>query len=132
MPKGIKKYSTTDFISTTEHGKPSYAGAELLIRDLAEAADHHRDHDVLIDLRDTQGSLSFLELLNLSMNLVQYQSVFTNKLAVVIPDNEDRKEKMEFFKSGLDLVGIQFGYFTDYERAVAWMSEEKKLSDEGS
>ena len=130
MAKGIKKYTTTDFISTTGHGKQTYAQAELLIRDLAEAADHHRDHNVLVDLRETEGSLSFLELLTLSMELVQYQSAFRNKLAVVIPDREDRKEKMEFFKAGMDLVSIQFDYFTDYEKAVAWMSEEKDLSDE--
>ena len=130
MAKGIKKYTTTDFISTTGHGKQTYAQAELLIRDLAEAADHHRDHNVLVDLRETEGSLSFLELLTLSMELVQYQSAFRNKLAVVIPDREERKEKMEFFKAGLELVGFQFDYFTEYEKAVAWMSEEKELTDE--
>lgn len=39
---------------------------------------------------------------------------------------------MELLKACLDLFGLQFEYFTDYERAVAWMSEEKNLSDEGS
>ena len=36
---------------------------------------------------------------------------------------------MEFFKAGLDLDGFRIEYFTDYERAVAWMSEGKDLSD---
>jgi hypothetical protein len=132
MPKGLKKYTTTDFISTTQHGDQNFGRAEVLIRDLAEAADHHRDHNVLIDLRDTQGSLSFMELMSLSLELVQYRSAFRNKLAVVIPDRKDRIEKVEFFKAGLDLVGFQFEYFTDYEKAVAWMSEEMDLSDEVS
>ena len=128
MTKELLKYTTTDFIGTTGHGKPDYGQAVRDIRKLAEAAGHYRDHHVLVDLRDTEGSLSFMELLNLSLELVQYQSVFRNKLAVVIPDREDRKEKIEFFKAGLDLVGFQFEHFTDYERAVAWLSEEKDLS----
>jgi hypothetical protein len=128
MTKKIKKYTATDFIGTREHGKPDYEGAVLLIRKLAAAAGHHREHNVMIDLRNTEGGLSLMELLNLSLELVQYQSEFRNKMAVVIPDRDDRRENAEFFKAGLDIIGFQFEYFTDYERAVAWLSEEKDLS----
>jgi hypothetical protein len=64
--EGIRKYTTTDFIGTAGHGKPSY-------------------------------------------------------------DLQERKEKPEFFISGLGLIGFQFEYFTEYEKAVAWLSEEQGL-----
>jgi hypothetical protein len=126
MINGHKTYTATDFIATTQHGELDLEKSERVVEDLAAAASYHRDHNVLLDLRETDSRLDFMDLLNLSTRFVQYKDIFQNKMAVVIPNLKERIEKAEFFAAGLGLVGCEMKHFTDYETAVRWMSKEKE------
>jgi hypothetical protein len=71
------------------------------------------------------------ELFDLSIEMARFKSVFKNKMASVIPNEEERITIAERFKACLDLKGFQFEYFTDFEKAIEWLSDTTTLDVSG-
>jgi hypothetical protein len=78
-------------------------------------------------LRDTETTLNFADLLTLALEFAWYKNCFRNKIAAVIPNTQERIEKIEFFKTNMKVKGFLFDYFTDFEKAIEWLSETEPL-----
>ena len=48
--KGYKVYTTPDFIRKNHEGELDYPRSLQLVQELSEAASHHRDSNILVDL----------------------------------------------------------------------------------
>jgi len=46
-----------------------------------------------------------------------------NKIANVVPNNEDRLVIARRFKACLDIQGFTYDFFTDFEAAIEWLSD---------
>jgi len=93
-----------------------------LARELAEIAGFHQDSNIMIDLKDTAGSMDTNELLQAALEFAHYISVFKNKIAVLMPIDEDRLARASIVHREMDNHGFKFNYFTDYEEAIEWLS----------
>lgn len=125
-----KLYRMKDFIRKNEKGELEFERSLFKIRELVEAAGHHRNHNILIDLRETETKLNFIESLTLALEFAKYQEVFRNKIAFLIPDEEERIRRAEYVKSSMaGLRDYQMDYFTDYEKAIDWLSVIKKVKE---
>ncbi len=60
-----------------------------------------------------------------------YKDYFRNKIAGVIPEDPERIDRAEFLKVGMQVEGFLFEFFTDYEKAIEWLSEVEPLDDKG-
>jgi hypothetical protein len=62
MLSGIKVYKVKDFIRKTETGNIDLKRSKQIVREIANAAGSHTDHNILIDLRETTVSVTSIEL----------------------------------------------------------------------
>jgi hypothetical protein len=124
MSSEIKIYKIRDFIRKPATGEIDFDRSMKIVRDLATAATFHADHNILIDLRETTVTTkSMSDILNVAVEIARYKSVFKNKIANVIPDDEKRLSIANQFKACLDIKGFQYDFFTDFEDAIEWLSD---------
>ena len=124
MSSNIKIYKINDFIRCTEEGTLDYERSIKMIHELTAAATYHTDHNILIDFRETtvpDSSLS--DLMLIALEFAHFKSVFKNKLANVIPKDEERIAIANKFKEILDIKEFQYEIFTSFEEAMEWLSE---------
>ena len=132
MVSGVKIYKIKDFIRKTETGDIDLKRSKKIIAELVRVAGEHRDHNLLIDLRDTTVSIKSLEdIIKVALEFGSFSSTFKNKIANVIPSDKDRLEIANQIKSCMDIQGFKYEIFTDYENAIEWLSdiEEQKTNE---
>jgi hypothetical protein len=127
MTVSYKIYKVKDFIRRTEKGEINIQESLNAVAELAIASEFHKDVNILIDLRDTETTLDYGDLLKVALEFAYYKDCFRNKIAGVIPDEPERIENAEFFKTGMTIKGFLFEYFTDFEKAIEWLSENEPL-----
>ncbi len=106
----------------TQSGELDLERSLKIVRDLAAEANFHKDHNVILDLRETSVNTSMADIIEISMAFASYHQVFKNKIAVIIPDNEERLIIAKRFKTCMDMQGFQFEQFTDFEPAIEWLA----------
>ena len=131
MTVSYKIYKIKDFIRRTETGEINIQKSLNAVKDLALASEFHKDVNILIDLRETETTLDFEDLLKVILEFGHYKDCFKNKIAAVIPKDPVRIEKGEFFKTTMKTGGFLFDYFTNFDKAIEWLSEIKPLFDKG-
>ncbi len=127
MTKSYKIYKVKDFIRRTEKGEINIQESLNTVAELAIASEFHKDVNILIDLRDTETTLDFGDLLKVALEFAHYKDCFRNKIAGVIPNDPERFRRGKFFKTGMEVKGFLFDYFTDFEKAIEWLSEIDSL-----
>ena len=128
MVSGIKIYNVKDFIRKTETGNIDLKRSKQIVRDLANAAGSHTDHNLLIDMRETTISVSSIEdVMKVALEFGSYVSSFKNKIANIVPDDHERMLIANRFKACMDIQGFEYEIFTDYESAIEWLSETEDI-----
>ena len=123
MAERYKIYKMKDLIRKTEDGEINIQRSMDVVRELAIASEHHKEANILVDLRETETTLNFGDLLAVALEFAYYKNCFRNKIAAIIPEEPERIERAEFFKAGMTIKGFLFDYFTDFEKAIEWLSE---------
>jgi len=67
MSCNLTLYKPSDFIKKTATGKMDLARSLQAVHDLAQTAGFHRDCHILIDVRDTESTITHLEQMKLAM-----------------------------------------------------------------
>jgi hypothetical protein len=129
MAKEYKTYTIKDFIRETEEGEIDNQRSINMVRELATVAEYHKNHNLLVDLRDTETTLNFSDLLNVALEFVRYKDIFRNKMAFIIPNTPERTTNAEYLMTGMVVAGYRVNYFTDFENAIEWLSSTKEYSD---
>ena len=128
MAAKIKTYKIKDLLRINEMGEIDFERSRILVSEIAHAAASHTDHNIFVDLRDTVvTSSNMTDLLQLAMEMALYKSLFRNKIASLVPDEEERIAIAERFKACLDIEGFEYSFFTDFESAIEWLSETVHL-----
>ena len=95
-----------------------------LVKQFADIAYHHPNHNILVDMRDTEvTSANITDMMKISLELANSLTDFRNKIANVIPDNEERLRTAKRFHSCMVLKGFSYEIFTDFEKALEWLSD---------
>jgi hypothetical protein len=78
----------------------------------------------MLDLRKTDSHMNMGDLIEVSLEFARHREVFKNKIAVIIPNTEERLDIARHFKACMDIQGFDFRQLTDFESAIEWLSEE--------
>lgn len=128
-PVSLKIYKIKDFIRLTETGEIDIDRSKHIVRQLAVAASFHVNHNILLDMRDTNiQDPSMGSLIEVALEFGRYKSSFKGKLANVVPNEKARIQTAKQLKSLMKSQEFQYEIFTSFEDAVEWLSEVKKLS----
>ena len=126
MVIGVRRYR-----SPLYSGKFDLERTRNFLATLSITSEFHEDTNMLLDLRDTELTLNFEELSYVILQIVKFKSSFKNKIASVIPNNQERIKIAEYIKTTLqkkhNLKKVE--YFTDYEKAIDWLSDITPLWD---
>ena len=123
MPSNVKIYRVGEIIRMTESGALDLDRSIRIVRDLANQANHHQDDNIILDLRETSSNASMEDLIKISMEFATYHKVFKNKIAVIIPNTEERLRIARQLKTCMDMQGFQFDQFIDFEAAIEWLAD---------
>ena len=124
MKTEIKIYNIKDFVRKNVSGELDLDKSMDLARQFASIASLRSDHNILIDMRDTTvSSVSITDVMKIALEIANHIPDFKNKIANVIPDNEERLRIARQFHSCLNLKGFSYEVFTDFEKAIEWLSE---------
>jgi hypothetical protein len=125
----VKVYKVKDFIRINKGGQLDVDRSKKIVRELVATASFHGDHNILIDLRGTKVVINHMdELLEVVVEFARFKALFRNKIASVIPDDEERISFAEKFKAILVEKGFDYSFFTDFESAIEWLSDTRSLN----
>ncbi len=101
MTVSYKIYKVKDFIRRTEKGEINIQKSLNAVAELAIASAFHKDINILVDLRETETTLNFGDVLKVVLEFAYYKDCFQNKIAAVIPKDPERIKRGELFKTGM-------------------------------
>jgi hypothetical protein len=129
MHSEVKIYKIADLIRVNKEGKLDLDRSIRLVHELAATAAFHADHNILVDLRDTTiATHSLDDLIEIVLEMGRFKSIFKNKMASVIPNDEQRISIAQKLKACMNIKGFQFQFFTVFEDAIEWLSVTKQLN----
>ena len=127
MPSGVKIYKIKDFIRKNESGDLNSDRVTEIIKEIATAAAFHPDHNILIDVRETRlpDDVNMTDIMKTALEMSAFKDVLNNKIASVIPIDKDRVSVAEKVEAAIQIKGIHYKFFTDFEGAIEWLSDIK-------
>ena len=124
MKTEYKVYKIKDFVRKTVSGEIDMEESMSLVKQFADIAFLHPDHNILVDMRDSElTDASIVDMMKVSLELAKALPGFKNKIANVIPNNEERIRIARQFHSCMVLKGFSYEVFTDFEKAMEWLSD---------
>jgi hypothetical protein len=128
MSSEIKIYKIKDLIRVNKKGVLDADRSIDTIHQLAATASFHADCNILLDSRDTVvNSATMFDIFKITLEFALYKSLFKNKIANVIPNNEKRISIAKKFKASMDVQDFEYKFFTDFEAAIEWLSDTTPL-----
>jgi hypothetical protein len=127
VSSGVKIYKIKDFIRKDESGELTRDRVKEIILEIGTAAAFHPDHNILIDFRETTIShdVNMTAIMKSAKDVFAFKDVLRNKIANIIPGDKDRISIAERAEAAIQLGGIHYKYFTDFEAAIEWLSDVK-------
>ena len=118
-------YRTQDLIRKNASGMLDMDRSMALARDLAAVAGIYRNHNILLDLRDTEivHGAGIGQLMELVMVFTRALPGFSGKIANLIPADPEREHTAKMVESLMQVENIDYRYFTDYEAATDWLAD---------
>ena len=65
------------------------------------------------------------DLMTFAQECANYKADFDRKIAILIPNTEERIETARRFKSCMDVMGFRLRQFFEYDEAIEWLLVEK-------
>ena len=127
MPSGIKIYKIKDFIRKNESGELSQDRIREIINEIGAAATFHPGHNILIDSRETTFSyhVTMTDIMKTAIELSVFKNILTNKIANIIPKDKNRVSIAEKTQAAIQMKGIEYKFFTEFEDAIEWLTDIK-------
>jgi hypothetical protein len=114
--------SAKEFLKVKSSGEFDLEQSKEMLRQVAAMVGPAGDYDLLMDLREAVGKpkASYGELYQLLTVLIEHESAFSNKIAVLVRDDDqfDKASFMEFIAE--DRFRIRA--FVSFEDATEWLS----------
>jgi hypothetical protein len=115
----VRVIHANDFIRATTEGQLDFEKSKKALIGIAEVTAPLTDYEILLDTRNTQGTLSVSELWYLAAELSNLGKAFFRKTAVLCP--LEKFDSGEFFALCAQNRGFRVSAFTSYEDAMEWL-----------
>ena len=121
MPTNIRIIHAREFVRATATGELDLEATKKVLIDIAAAAPHPGDYEILVDLRKAHSRLSHTDEWYLAAELSKHRRTFSRKTAVLCP--VERLDNAEFFALCAANAGFRVKAFTSFEDAIDWLTE---------
>jgi len=120
MPSTIHIIPARDFVVSTAEGEFDLEKTRAFLKQTLESAHLHDQSHIMLDVRESQGSLRAFEVFELVSVLEELTPPFAGKL-VVLNHPRDAFNRAEFFSKCARYRGFRVEAFQDFEKAVRWL-----------
>jgi DNA-binding response OmpR family regulator len=117
-----------DLIKSTPTGDLDLTASRQGFAQIAATGAELQNYTVLIDLRDVESQLSISDIYDLAFELLKYGETFRRKTAVLVRADQD-VDKATFFENTAQNRGFEVKTFTDFEKAIIWLSSITQLTE---
>ena len=124
MGQNIKELKLKDICKEVSSGNLDYRLAMIMINSFVNTLNKYSDMNVLIDQRDTSfhsGNLN--EVLDVLESIDSISHSFTNKVANLVPNDQNRLRLAKLVKTALNFSDNKYKVFTDYDDALRWLAD---------
>ena len=128
MPTMYKIINAKDFIKARPNGITDLEQVKQVLFDLAMIAGLSPEHEILLDIRDTDAGLTHEEIYELIKELEKNRDFFHNKIAVLSRDDE-QYSRAGFLEICANLDGFKVAAFIDFEKAINWLNSTGGLDE---
>ena len=131
MDLNIRIISAHDFLKTTPTFQVDLETSKQFFLKLAQENAAPRQYDLLIDLRQTTGNLSFPEIAEVVKLIIEHRDSFRSKIAILTTPGV-KFENARFAALYANNRGFQVAAFTDFEETMNWLMNLSEAPSEGS
>ena len=126
MDLNLRLIHARDFLKTTPEGELDLATSKGVLLKLASENAAPRQFDILIDIRQMTGRLTFMDITELVDVMIEHRDSFRSKLAI-LGRPEAPLEVAKFMELYAGNRGFQVGAFRDFEKAMNWLMTSNDL-----
>ena len=123
MKIDTKIFKSKGFVGRTVSGEVDSTNAAIIAKEYVSLAYQYPDQNILVDLRDIKASMSIVNLMEVAQEIAGLFPGFTNKVAHLILDEDERVRLARQFESCMVLKGFNYKVFTDFDEAGGWLSK---------
>jgi hypothetical protein len=128
MDLNLRLIYAKDFLKTTPTGEIDLETSKQLILKFARVNSSPSQYDVLIDTRQTTGTLTLFDMAELVNVMIEHRGSFRSKVAVVTPHGY-KFEHAKFMELYANNRGFHIGAFDDFEKAINWLMTSNELAE---
>ena len=127
MNLNIRIVRSQDFLKVTPTGEIDFEASKEALLKLASENSTPRQHDIMIDIRQTHGHLTLAEITELVDVMIEHRDSFRSKLAILaLPGlGFDHAKFMELYANNR---GFQVAAFKDFEETVNWLMTSSEVA----
>ena len=127
MDLNLRLIHTRDFLKSSPSGELDLATSKQALLKLALENVAPHQYDLLIDVRQAIGKLTFTDITELVDVMIEYRESFRSKVAILTsPGHQfDNAKFMELYAGNR---GFFVGAFQDFEEAMNWLVTSKDLT----
>ena len=128
MNVNYKIINAQDFIKAKPSGEIDLARSKEVLSEIAAMVSPPDDYEILLDIREAYGNLSYSDVYELVAVLGQHRAEFSNKIAILARDDE-QFDRARFLELSASLNGFRIGAFLDFERTINWLQPSVDLDE---
>ena len=123
MPKKVdyKIISANEFLKAKPSGEFDREESKKVLIEIAMLIESPADYEILLDIRQAHGNLTFVDIYEFVTELGKHRSAFRNKIAV-LSRNDRQLDNARFMEVCAKNRGFQIGAFTNFEETIDWLT----------
>jgi hypothetical protein len=127
MDLNLRLIHARDFLQTSPSSELDLVTSKQALLKLASENAAPRQYDILIDVRQAIGRLTFTDITELVAVMIEQRESFRSKVAILTsPGHQfDNAKFMELYAGNR---GFQVGAFNDFEEAMNWLMTSNELT----
>ena len=129
MDLNLRLIHSKDFLKTTPAGEIDLETSKQFILKFARVNSSPSQYDVLIDTRQTTGTLTLFDMAELVNVMIEHRGSFRSKVAV-LTSHGYKFEHAKFMELYANNRGFQIGAFDDFEKAMNWLMNSNDLIED--
>jgi hypothetical protein len=114
-------YGDKSLVVADVNGLLDLESSKDVIEKIIENPEHRKNHKILIDLRGVEFNISVIDVYRLAKSMASDTELIKDKIAVLINDNDDTLNRVDFLETCSRNRGLKMKSFIDFESACKWL-----------
>jgi hypothetical protein len=111
-----------EFLRAKPSGEFDREESKKVLVEIVEIAKSHTDCELMLDIRNAYGKLTFVDIYEFVAELGKHITAFRNKIAVLSRQDDRQFDNSKFMELCAKNRGFYVEAFTNFEESVNWLT----------